>query len=504
MGFFDKKPDHPLADIEATQQLIEDLPKSDALKSLLEISDWFESVEQINDFRADQRFEIVQLLDDAARPFLAKLAREYYGVTPLAAFQEARIRVALNTFYARAAQAYHGLLTDYKNNSKGSAALKSYLPLIAVRGMHALQGNIKCSAAHYEKVTPAIWQLFAEFYAHAESQKYADTLVKRYTYSAFDITVRQKFLIVLMWYAPVASKMDRARIHIAEKLVAHWATHFLLSPHITTDSVLSFNLAQPDTPDRVSSNSANHANMLFLSAGSVGPHIERLFKTLEDNVVPDELALGGIYGATVVADVVRSLATFWINPPPMRRHARHQVKVKLGVVHGFENIVRHVAAENVPSETSWDAEDISTTGCSFVLQAKSAGYIRVGSLMGIQPEKIPHYGVGVVRRINRDVQGNLHVGIEMLSNQADYAPLRTKHDNNANFQQGLFLKSSQDREGQVRLLLGRDNFSMSHSLYSQYEGNDCLLIPITLLEKDSDYELASYRMVIEDAADETR
>ena len=124
--------------------------------------------------------------------------------------------------------------------------------------------------------------------------------------------------------------------------------------------------------------------------------------------------------------------------------------------------------------------------------------------MGIQPEKIPHYGVGVVRRINRDVQGNLHVGIEMLSNQADYAPLRTKHDNNANIQQGLFLKSSQDREGQVRLLLGRDNFSMSHSLYSQYEGNDCLLIPITLLEKDSDYELASYRMVIEDAADETR
>jgi hypothetical protein len=503
LGFFDQKPDHPLADIKTAQQLIQDLPKNDALKSLLEISDWFESVEQINDFRADQRFEIVQLLDNTARPYLAKLVREYYGVTPLTTFQEARVRVALNNFYARAAQAYHGLLTDYKNSSKGSAGLKASLPLIMVRGMHALQGKIKCSAAHYDKVSPAIWQQFAEYYAQAESQKYADTPIKMYANSVFNVTVRQKFLIVLMWYAPVASKMNPARIHIAEKLAAHWATHFSISPHITTDSVLSFNLAQPDAPDRVPNNSATHTNMLFLSAGSVGPHIERLFKILEDNVVPDELALGGIFGATVVADVVRSLATFWINPPPMRRHARHQVKVKLGVVHGFENIVKHVAAENVPPETSWDAENISTTGCSFVLQAKSGGDIRVGSLIGIQPEKILHYGVGVVRRINRDALGNLHVGIEMLSNQADYAPLRIKHDNDAKIQKGLFLKSTQNHKGQARLLLGRDNFSMSHSLYSQYEGNDCLLIPITLLENGSDFELASYRMVVEDAADET-
>lgn len=504
MGFFDKKPDHPLADIETTQQLIHDLPKSDALKSLLEISDWFESVGEISGFRADQRFEIVQLLDDAARPYLARLAREYYGGTPLATFQETRIRAAFNNYYARVAQAYHRLLTDHENNSKGSAALKVYLPLITVRGMHALQGLMKCAAARYEKIAPDIWRQLAGFYSHAESHKYADTPVKLYADIVFDVTVLRKFLIVLMWYAPVASRMDPVRIHIAEKLAEHWGEHFLVSPHITPDSVLSFNLAQPDTPERISGNAVTHANMRFLSAAGVGPHIERLFKTLEDNVVPDELALDGLFGAAVVADVVRSLSTFWINPPPVRRHARHQVKVRLGVVRGFENIVTHVAAGSVPSKTSWDAEDISAAGFSCVLQAKNVEDIGVGSLIGIQPEKIPYYGVGVVRRINRDKLGNLHVGIEMLSNQVDYAPLRIKHDNDGNIQQGLFLKSLQDQKGQARLLLGRDDFSMNHSLYTQYEGNDCLLIPVTLLENGLDFELASYRMIIEEAADETR
>ena len=503
MGFFDKKPDHPLADIKTAQQLIQDLPKNDALKSLLEISDWFESVEQINDFRADQRFEIVQLLDDAARPYLAKLVREYYGGTPLAAFQETRIRVALNNFYARAAQAYHGLLTDYKNNSKGSAALKAYLPLITVRGMHALQGKIKCSAAHYEKVTSAIWGQLAELYTHAESQKYADTPVKLYADSAFDITVRQKFLIVLMWYAPVASRLDPARTHIAERLTEYWGTHFLIDSKMTEDSVICFNLAQPDMPSRVKAESAMHSDMRFLSAENIDRHIERLFKTLESNSVPDELALDKVYEAVVVGEVLRSLSAFWTNPPPVRRNARHQIKFKLGVVQGFVNIAMNVAAGSVPSETSWDAEDISATGFSCVLQAKNAGGIKVGSLIGIQPEKIPHYGAGVVRRINRDELGNLHVGIEMLSNQVDYAPLRIKRDD-ANIQQGLLLKRSQDQKGQVRLLLGEGDFSMSHSLHTQYEGNDCLLIPIALLEKGSDYELASYRMVIEEAADETR
>ncbi|MEQ1812946.1 MAG: hypothetical protein ABL860_00625 [Candidatus Nitrotoga sp.] len=503
LGFFDKKPDHPLADVKTVQRLIHDLPKGDALKSLLEISDWFESVGEIGDFRADQRFEIVQLLDDAARHYLVKLAREYYGGISLATFQENRIQAALNNFYARMAQAYHGLLTGYENNSKGSAALKAHFPLIAVRGMHALQGRMKCAVARYEKVSPDIWRQLAEFYVHAESHKYADTPVKLYADFAFDITVTRKFLIVLMWYAPVASRMNPARIHIAEKLTEHWGTHFLISPNITADSVLSFDLAQPDIPDRITGDSSGHANMRFLSAASVNPHIERLFKTLENNIVPDELALGGLFEAAVVADVVRSLATFWVNPPPVRRHARHHVKIKLGVVHGFENIVKHITTGSGSSKTSWDAEDISATGCSCVLQARNAEGIRVGSLMGIQPEKIPHYGVGVVRRINRDELGNLHVGIEMFGNQVSYAPLRTKHDNNANIHQALFLKSAQDQKGQVRLLLGRDNFSTNRSLYTQYEDHDCLLIPIALLENGSDFELASYRVVLEEAADET-
>lgn len=501
MGFFDKKPDHPLADIKLAQRLMQDLPKNDALKSLQEISDWLESVDNNTDFRADRRFEIVQLLDETARPYVAKLAREYYAATPPTAFQESRIWTVLNNFYIHIAQAYHGLLAAYHSNDKGGATLKAHLPLITVCGIHALLGKIKCSTAHYEKVSPVFWRQLAEFYTHAESQKYADTPVKLYANSASDTTVRQKFLIALMWFAPVAGRLDPVRTHIAERLTEHWRAHFLITPEIMTDSVVCFDLAQPAMPDRVSAESPTHANMRFLSTQNIDPHIERLFRSLEKGTVPNELALGGTYEAAIVAEAVQSLAGYWTNPPPVRRNARHQVKVKLGVVRGFSDIVTHVAADNVSSETSWDADDMSATGFSCALPDKNLDGIKIGSLVGIQPEKIPHYGAGVVRRINRDEQGNLHVGIEMFSNRIDYAPLRMQRGD-ASVQQALLLKSPHEQAGQVRLLLGKDYFSMNHSLHTQYDGNDCLLIPLTLLEKGMDYELASYRKIVAEAAED--
>jgi len=501
LGFFDKKSDHPLADLKSVQQMMQDLPKNDALKALQEISDWLESANNYADFRADHRWEIVRLLDESARPHVNKLVREYYAASVPSAFQEGRLWTALNIFYTHTLQAYHGLLNAHLNNDKGATAFKQHLPLIAIRGIQALMRKLKCTASHYEKVDPALWQQLAAFYAHAESQQYTDTAIKPYADSLDETTVRRRLLVTIMWFAPIFSRLSPARMHIADKLTEFWGAQFTLTTQMTATSVFYFDLAQPTMPNRVTAESLARTSTRFIGAGDVERQIEILYKSLEKEVVPEELLLGAPYSAEDVIEVVRNLANHWINPPPVRRNTRHQVKVKLGVVRGFSGIVTHVAADNVSSETSWEAEDISSTGFSCVLPAKGAEGIKIGSLIGIQPERMPHYGAGVVRRINRDELGNLHVGIEMFSNQLDYAPLRAQRDDANSALQALLLKSPNDREDQVRLLMGMDAFSMTRSLHTQHEGNDYLLIPVTLLEKGVDYELASYRRVTAEAAE---
>ena len=382
MGFFDKKPDHPMADIKSAQQFMQDLPKNDAIKALQEILEWVESVESNADFRIEQRWETICLLDETARPYVQKLVREYYAENAPSAFQEARIWSALNTYYGDIAQAYLRLQTAHRQGEKGSVILKPHLALIAARGMHALRGKLKCATAHYEKVDHSVWQHLASFYSHAESQQYADTPLKLYADAAQEVTPRYKFLATLMWFAAIASRLNPLRTHIAEKLADHWRNHFVISTQLNSHSIFYFNLLHSATPARITAESPAHAGIRYLGVNDINPQIEALYKVLEKGIIPDHLKLGNPYDPAVVSEVVRTLASYWAQTLPARRNVRHQVKIRLTVTHGFTDILQHVTDPTAASAaTVWEAEDISTNGFRCILRGTNSNGIKVGTLI---------------------------------------------------------------------------------------------------------------------------
>jgi len=80
-GIFGKKSDHPLADIKSVQALLENLPKNDAYKSLMELTDLIESATEHDEFKLDHQFAVVRMIDEAAQPYARKLsARVFYPV----------------------------------------------------------------------------------------------------------------------------------------------------------------------------------------------------------------------------------------------------------------------------------------------------------------------------------------------------------------------------------------------------------------------------------------
>ena len=131
--------------------------------------------------------------------------------------------------------------------------------------------------------------------------------------------------------------------------------------------------------------------------------------------------------------------------------------------------------------------------------------IRIGSLLGVQPDGVQHWGVAVIRRLMRNDANQLHVGAEMLANQIASVAL-SQSGGGGGFEDGqpaLWLQARQgDPSGEARLLMKADTFSPHRSLQTRLDGKSYLLIPILLLEKGDDYDLARFRLIEQESSPE--
>jgi len=179
-GIFGKKSDHPLADIKSVQVLLENLPKNDEYKSLMELTELIESVSEHSDFKLDHQFAVLRLIDEAAQPYVRKLAREYFTPFEINKFNENRQWLVLGNFSHHIAKAYYTIFNRYCSAEKGSSAIKAQAPLLAARAVHAMICRLKYVCARYGPIDNSIWANLAQLYKHAEQLQYLNTPVNVY------------------------------------------------------------------------------------------------------------------------------------------------------------------------------------------------------------------------------------------------------------------------------------------------------------------------------------
>ncbi len=489
-----------MADIKSARALLDEIPKSDALKTLLELTPWVKSIREETGFRLDHQLAVLRLIDDAARPFVLKLEREYFAVSTLSAFHDNRLWVALNDFYWQLTIAYFNVLARYSNGDKGSSTIKPALSFAAARGIGALAGKLKCAAARYVQVDSAIWGCLAEYYLHAQAQQYLDKQVSLHSGSGATTSVNCEFAAVLMWHATCDGTLSRLQLHLAERLASHFGRYFAVSSQCDSNSRFSFDLLHFTPPVRVKVENVSQKGQLFIGVNNLHPHMEALFKSLEQNVVPEGIQLGGAYGADAVREVVRHLADNWVLQQQKRRTMRHNVKVNLNVANGFSKVMDQTdVGLNFGADTSvtWDVEDISTGSFRCVLPASNKDKVAIGLLTGIKPEKKGHWGVGVVRRLSRDQQNNMHVGVEILNNQVTGVEL--SEYNTGDERHALWLGNPGDGSAEAMLLMSPNTYSSTRNLHVRLEDKNYLLTPLELVERGEDYDLARYRKIEEHA-----
>lgn len=499
-GLFGRKSDHPMAEMKSAQALLAELPRNDPRKMLMELTEWMESVGTHEGFRPEHQYAVLNLLDETAQSPLRRLSREYFAPHELERIQESRLWLLLGNWSLHAADAYLGLFERCRNGDQGG--LKASMPLLAVRAVHVLTERLKYLSAHYGPTEPALWGRIAAVYRYAESTQSLDQPVELYPGVNAGTTVRAELVRLLGWHGCGISSLSPLFMHLTERIVARYADSLTLGPQQSSDSLFSFDLASPSAPLRVKASPGLQASTRFIGMTGLRPRLEGLLGELAKNSVPQELGLNGDYPPEAVRAAAQYLLDY-LNDPPLRRSPRRNFQVGLTVANGFDTLIASARSEGGEDARleHWEIEDISASGFRTVLMPPRGEGIRIGSLIGIQPDGVAHWGAAVVRRLMRDDAHCLHVGAEMLAPRLAGVELEGALHGEGRYALWLQAKSAEP-DGEARLLMQADTFSMLRSLPIRLAGKNYLLLPIELDEKGRDYDLARFRVIEQEAAED--
>ena len=498
---FGNKSDHPLADIKSAQAFLQDLPKSDTHKFVMELTEWIESISENNDFKLEYQFEVLCLLDDAVQPHTRKLMREYFTPHELGQFQENRLWMVLSNFLKRTFDAYYLLFERYTQNVKGNSAIKAQLPLLLTRTVNALNGHLKFICVRYENVNNVIWTNLAKIYEYAEQQHCIDTLVKLYPSLSTCTSVELETGHVLGWYGSCVNSLQPLYMHLTDRLMTQYGESIDMHAQQGKTDLFSFDLSQPAAPKRVKLDSEKSSHKRYISMADMQPKLEQLINTVRKRVVTEELTLNGLYPAELVCEAAQHLLDFMI-APPVRRSERRSVMINMNVVLGFAKMVEnsnYVLNFDMDSSIRWEVEDVSNNGFRTVLPTKGRENVHVGSLLGVWTKGVKNWGVAVVRRMMLDDANQLHVGAEMLANQAHAVALTKSGSGGGAFENGQIAMWLYEEPGEmgerIRLLMKLDTFAGQCSLVSELNGQGYLLVPEGQTERLFDCDLVSFRAV---------
>ncbi len=507
-ALFGKKSDHPLADLKSAQRVLDDVPKTDSLKAMQELTGWLESLRDHADkFRLDHQVAVLRLLDEAAQVHVRKLQRDYFAVHTLGKFQESRTWTVLNEYFSFSEILYASVLAGCRKGDRNALTIKPQSALFAVRAIVAATNRLKLAAVRYALIDPAVWAHLAEIYSYAEAQNFLDEPVAIYPGTGISTSAGKEFAGTMVWHSVVSGSLPILNIYIAERLIAYINKSLTVSNQVIAGSEWAINLEQPTPPIRINAETTLHPAMRFLGVGSAEAALNNLIKSLEKGVLPQELNMGGpLYEAELVREVAKQLVTRLILPPPTRRNSRRSIKVSLHVAKGFSKLIENTEAGlNFSDDANevWEVEDISATGFRCVTAPNTLNSIKIGLLIGSKPENVGNWGVGIVRRLNCDAQNNLHVGVETLANQVHAVLLGASEHGGADGDHiALYLNKPNDNSGEAWLLMKLGAFLSNRSFHMQLGDKTYLLMPLGLVESGEDYELARYRKMEQDTSNE--
>jgi hypothetical protein len=126
-------------------------------------------------------------------------------------------------------------------------------------------------------------------------------------------------------------------------------------------------------------------------------------------------------------------------------------------------------------------------------------WVKLGALVGVRQPEERYWGIGVVRRINRENDTDHHVGLQLLAPAAlpvELVPLRVPHAQQVEAEppQALLLSGRPDENGEIAVALEAGAFSSSSRFVVQINDKPYLLVALQLVEAGDDFDFARFKV----------
>lgn len=488
--------DHPMRNPKEAKRILDALPADD-VKALEELSHWLESVSTVDGFKPPERAALLIAVDDAAQPRQRKLSREYAAAARPSKYQENRLWTQLHEYWKQAALAF-GRMLDVAAQAPKAVDPKT-TAIVATRSMRAAAQQIKWQHMRYGPFDPAVWGMINKVYAFCEARGFADGKLVPYP-SGSESSPRLEFAKALMFNASSPDALLATEVDLAERVIAELAPGFAIGNAPAAGLIYWTDLAKAMAPLRIVKPPEASAGLRCTGPGEALAGLQAMIqKVQQTRDLP--ASLGTTKDPDAAIEVLQHLAMLWAPEPPERKHARHAVKSRLTIAHGFTGVLEALDAGasldfDQKATESWVVENVSAGGFGAMVPQAKSDWLRVGALLALQPDGGNNWLVGAIRRVNRTSAQEARVGIETLSRSPKVMKFRVR---GLGEETGVLLPSAVLGSGEVAVALRAGVYPPGQNLEASVGAKEHVYMPQGSAERQEDYELVRFREMVRDS-----
>jgi hypothetical protein len=232
-----------------------------------------------------------------------------------------------------------------------------------------------------------------------------------------------------------------------------------------------------------------------MSARAALGELEKLIQRVEaTRQLPPVLA--GMGEPEAAVELLRHLALYWAPAAPERKHARHNVKSRLSMVHGFDAVLQALGGEGDKQQAeNWIVENVSAGGFGAIVPQVKGDWLKIGQVIAMQPDGGNNWVVGMVRRVTKVSAQEARVGIQTLSR----APERCLFSMRGTQETGVLLPAPGLGIGETCIALRAGVFAGGDNLETARAGKSYLYMPQGVAERGDDYDLVRFREMVRES-----
>jgi hypothetical protein len=473
---------------------------ADNLQVLAEFGSRLGVVQLRPELKLGAQIGMVDHADRSAAELLHDLEERYLQDGTAESGERARAWDAISKYCAQLEAAYMYLARQFQTYSHGWAEVGDKIPMVAARAMRASSARLKWQLMRYLPIEKDIWQTLARLWVFVEDKGMEQARVVVYEDKS---TLSREFLRPMMLAVSAADSLPALEVDIAFRVIEHLAERFDLQRHPSKGCNFFVDIDRWTPPERYTQVAVVRSGARFFGAGRVMKQMDELISQVAaGEILPKDMNLETVGDMGAVIHVLEHLGRQWWERRPERRTERRRSLSRIGVVYGFDEIMKRLSSEDaahlqLPAPETWNVEDESDDGYGAVLPMGQGDWLHVGRFLAVKPVDTRIWAIGIVRRLGAQEDGVRHIGIQLLARGARPVDLRRRTDVQKTWQ-ALLLPAHSGGDaslGEVSLLLPVGTFLPDSSLEMEVYNTSYVLEPRVLLEHSQEFEMARYRIV---------